>query len=182
MFGNKKKDDNNQSKKSSKSAFSEKEAKKAAAEYDAKKPDWAVQANIRISQPLGYFPEDVDKYVKNLKEQLKEETTARIQAETKLREVEDQKSKLQNELTKLKLAISIEGLPPMDKDTSNKVISDFGNDLAKSGKKKLKIKSQKTKEEEEKAKSSSAMPPITGPKPTSSSNSFNSLVRPRTDK
>lgn len=123
------------------------------------KSEWAKEANIRISQPFGYFPEDVDLYIKKLEEKIKmtevdekiaklekenenlrsqieffkiksekeelqrenmclkkalnEETNNRIEAEKKLETESNKVRKLQNELTKLKMAVSIDGLPSL---------------------------------------------------------------------
>ena len=83
----------------------------AAKKFESNLPEVAKRNNIRVSSPYGYYPEDVDKVIIEL-----ENTNKMLQKENNhlTNQLEDYKSRAnaaQNELSKLKMQISLMEIP-----------------------------------------------------------------------
>lgn len=85
----------------------------------------ARKYNIRVSAPHGYYPEDVDKVIADLDNQLTLLSKENMLAESKITRVTEERDSLKSQLTKLKLQISTMEFPDTSSELDTAMMSKF---------------------------------------------------------
>lgn len=88
-----------------------KRVKALAAKKESEKSAIAKQYGIRVSNPYGYFPEDVDRVLEDLQSQLNTLSKENKFASEKLARIQKERDDAKTELSKLKMQISLMDIP-----------------------------------------------------------------------
>lgn len=84
---------------------------KAAKKFEQDLPEVAKRLHIRVSNPYGYYPEDVDKIILNLEKSVNDLEHENKELRDKYNEADENLKRTQSELTKLKMQISLMEFP-----------------------------------------------------------------------
>jgi DivIVA protein. len=90
---------------------------KAAKKFEDNLPEIAIKYNIRVSNPYGYYPEDVDKVLLNLEASINQLTKENKELKDKLYETETSLSKINSEFQKMKMEVSLMDFPDSSTET-----------------------------------------------------------------
>ena len=89
---------------------------KSAKQFENDKPEVARRYDIKISKPYGYYPEDVDKVITNLEEELNRLTKENQLLEKNLTQAQKDNKDIKSELNRIKMQIAV--MPMIDSDST----------------------------------------------------------------
>lgn len=84
---------------------------KNAKKFEQELPEVAKRHNIRVSNPYGYYPEDVDKIILALEKDISNLTKENSQLSKDLYTQKQMNSSLQTELSQIKMQVSLMDIP-----------------------------------------------------------------------
>lgn len=84
---------------------------KKAEKFEHELPEIAKRLGIRVSSPYGYYPEDVDKIIFKLEQDVSSLTKENKDLRDEIHECKEKSKALQTELTQIKMQVSLMEIP-----------------------------------------------------------------------
>lgn len=96
---------------------------KLAKKFENELPEVAKRHNFRVSSPYGYYPEDVDKVVIQFESDVSNLTKENKKLSEEVHETKEKLTKIQTELTQLKMQMSLMEIPDVSQSESFAMLS-----------------------------------------------------------
>ena len=99
---------------------------KLAKKFENELPEVAKRLGIRVSNPYGYYPEDVDKIIVRLEQDISDLTKENKQLSQELHDTKNKATLLQSELSQIKMQVSLMEIPDVSTEESFAMLSRVG--------------------------------------------------------